>query len=60
MFIGSRKGIIKDFGLTWGVHGKMLLVLPFRGGTVVSWLVRVALDQLIRVQALAGDTVLCS
>ena len=30
------------------------------GGTVASWLVPSSLDRAVRVQALAGDIVLCS
>ena len=33
---------------------------PMVGGTVASWLVCPSPDQAVRVQALAGDTVLCS
>ena len=30
------------------------------GGAVASWLVRLSTDRVVQVQALAGDTVLCS
>ena len=30
------------------------------GGTVASWLLHSSLDQVVRVRALAGDTMLCS
>ena len=36
------------------------LVINPSGGAVASWLVRSSLDWAIRVQALAGDVVLCS
>ena len=39
---------------------KTILLHSMSGGAVASWLVCSTLDQAVRVQALAGDTMLCS
>ena len=53
--------LLRVLSLTRSAAGAF--VVPYRilvGGAVFSWLACLTLDPVVRVQALAGDIVLCS